>query len=91
MKASLYTGIAYVLTVLLLTVPYLILADYRFALASALLCAILVVLVFTFFVSVVKEISFRRMFLGMLLISLGVAAISFVIGWGARKALGIEA
>lgn len=91
LRASLYTGSAYVLTVLLLTTPYLILADYLIALEIMLICVISVVLIFTFFVSVVKEISFRRMFLEMLLISLGVASISFVIGWATRELLGIEA
>lgn len=91
LRASLYTGVAYVMTVLLLIAPYLIFADYLIALGTTLVCAVLVVFIFTFFVSVVKEISFRRMFLEMLLISLGVAAVSFAIGWATREILGIEA
>ncbi len=90
LKASFYTGIAYVLTVLLLVVPYFVFADYYVALGVTLLNAVLVIVVFTFFVSVVKDISFRRMFLEILFISLGVAAVSFVIGWLTRGVLNVE-
>jgi VIT1/CCC1 family predicted Fe2+/Mn2+ transporter len=89
-KASFYTGIVYLLTVLLLVTPYFILADYFLALAVMVTAVVCVVLFFSFFVSVVKELSFKRMFLEMLTISLGVAAISFVIGWLAQGLLNIE-
>jgi len=46
--------------------------------------------VFTFFVSVVKEVSFRKTWAEMVFISLGVALVSFVIGWAARKVLKVE-
>jgi len=90
LKASFYTGAAYMLTVILLTSPYLALPDYKTALLIMLASVILVILIFTFFISVVKDVSFKRMFLEMLLISLGVAAVSFVIGWFARTVLNIE-
>jgi VIT1/CCC1 family predicted Fe2+/Mn2+ transporter len=89
-KASFYTGIVYFLTVLLLVAPYFILADYYLALAVMVTAVVCVVLFFSFFVSVVKELSFKRMFLEMIVISLGVAAISFVIGWLAQGLLNIE-
>lgn len=84
-KASVYTGIAYILTVLLLIVPYFLLENYYLALGITLMDVALVVFVFSFFISVVKEMSFERMFIEMLLTSLGIAAISFLIGW-LRKA-----
>jgi len=90
LKASLYTGIAYLATVLILSAPYLLLSDYRLSLAVMFLSISLIVYVFTFFISITKETSFRRMFLEMILISLGVAAVSFVIGWFARIVFGIE-
>jgi VIT1/CCC1 family predicted Fe2+/Mn2+ transporter len=89
-KASFYTGIVYFLTVLLLVTPYFILVDYYLALAVMVTAVVCVVLFFSFFVSVVKELSFKRMFLEMLAISLGVAAISFVVGWLAQGLLNIE-
>jgi len=89
-KAMFYTGIAYVLTVLLLVIPYFVFANYYIALGVTLLNGILVILVFTFFISVVKELSFREMFLEILFISLGVAAVSFMIGWIANGVLNLR-
>ena len=89
-KASLYTGIAYILTVLLLVTPYFLFVDYYLALGITVLDAVFVVLFFSYFVSVVKELSFEKMFLEILAISLGVAAVSFVVGWIANQALHVE-
>jgi VIT1/CCC1 family predicted Fe2+/Mn2+ transporter len=80
-KAALYTSVAYVLTVLLLIFPYLILTNVYLCLGLALVDAIIVILIFTFYVSVAKEIEFKKRFLEMALISLGIAALSFVIGY----------
>ena len=90
LKASFYTGIAYVSTVLLLIVPYFIFSSYHLALSVAILDALLIILVFTFFVSVVKDVSFRKTWAEMVFISLGVALVSFVIGWAARMVLKVE-
>lgn len=90
LKASLYTGTVYFLTVLLLVVPYYLLDDYFRALGVTFIVVVSVVLFFTFFLSVVKEMSFRRLFLEMLFISLGVAAVSFVIGWTARTVFNVQ-
>ncbi|MDY7041584.1 MAG: VIT1/CCC1 transporter family protein [Chloroflexota bacterium] len=90
LKASIYTGIAYVLTVFLLIIPYFVFSSYYLALSLAVLDALLVILVFTFFVSVVKEVPFRKTWGEMVSISLGVALISFVVGWAARVVLKVE-
>lgn len=90
LKASFYTGIAYVLTVLLLIVPYFVFSSYYTALSIAIVDALLVIFVFTFFVSVVKDVSFRKTWSEMVFISLGVALVSFVIGWAARMVLKVE-
>jgi VIT1/CCC1 family predicted Fe2+/Mn2+ transporter len=80
-KAALYTSVAYVLTVILLIFPYLILTNVYLCLGLALMDAIVIILIFTFYVSVAKEIKFKKRFLEMALISLGIAALSFVIGY----------
>ncbi len=80
-KAALYTSIAYVLTVFLLIFPYLILTNVYLCLGLALMDAIVIILIFTFYVSVAKELEFKKRFLEMALISLGIAALSFVIGY----------
>ncbi len=90
LKSSLYTGIAYIFTVLLLIVPYLLFPHYLVCLAFTLALAILVILVFNYYISVAKDLPFRRRFAEMAAISLGVAALSFGIGYLIRLFLGIE-
>jgi VIT1/CCC1 family predicted Fe2+/Mn2+ transporter len=89
-KSALYTGVAYIITVFLLVGPYLILHDYLVCLALALGTAVLIILIFTFYISVAKDLPFRRRFLEMAGISLGVAAFSFVIGLGVKRLLGVD-
>lgn len=79
-KASFYTGFVYLLTVLLLVAPYFIFTSYFMSLGVTLIDAVLVILVFTFFIAVVKELRYRRTVSQMLGISFGVAGISFVVG-----------
>jgi VIT1/CCC1 family predicted Fe2+/Mn2+ transporter len=80
LKAAVYTGFAYVVTVALLILPFLLLANPYLALALTLLGAVGVILFFTFYISVAKDLPFFRRFGEMLAISLGIAAISFILG-----------
>jgi VIT1/CCC1 family predicted Fe2+/Mn2+ transporter len=91
LKAAFYTGFAYIIAVALLVMPYFILSDYFIALAATLLIAILIILVFSQFVAVVKDRSFKKLFLEMVCISLGIAAVSFIIGWIAQILLKVDA
>ncbi|MCM8792163.1 MAG: VIT1/CCC1 transporter family protein [Candidatus Omnitrophica bacterium] len=90
LKASIYTGFAYVGTVILLVLPYFIFKNIFLCLGWVILGAILVVLIFTFYISVAKGLSFRQRFLEMSGISLGIAVINFIIGILIRKIFGIE-
>ena len=90
LKASAYTGIAYVTTVALLILPFLLLTSPYMALLFTLLGAVAVIFVFTFYISVAKDLPFYRRFGEMLAISLGIAAISFVIGFAIRILLNID-
>ncbi len=90
LKASSYTGIAYIMTVLALVSPYFLINTYYLALLGTLIIGAIIIYSFTFFVSVVKELGFRRMFLEMFAMSMGVAAISFLIGVGIRVFFGVE-
>lgn len=89
-KSAVYTGIAYIVTVLLLVSPYLIVDDYLVCLALTLTAAVLVILFFTFYLSVARDLPFWRRFLEMAGISLGVAALSFGIGVAVKTLLGVE-
>src|SRR5690554_4553192 len=76
-KSALYTWIAYLITVAALILPFLLLKNYLLSLGITLLVGILIILLFNFYISVVKDLPFRRRFLEMAVISLGVAALSF--------------
>ncbi len=89
-RAAIYTGIAYIATVFLLILPFFALENVFLSLATMLFLAVLVIFVFTFYISVAKSQDFKRHFLEMALISLGVAFLSFVVGFLIRIFLGIE-
>jgi VIT1/CCC1 family predicted Fe2+/Mn2+ transporter len=91
LRASMYTGATYLLTVLLLILPYLLLRNYYLCLGFTLVEAVLIIALFNYYISVAKDEPFRRRFLEMAGLSLGVAAFSFVIGFFIRKFLGVEA
>ncbi|HEX3034963.1 MAG TPA: VIT1/CCC1 transporter family protein [Thermodesulfobacteriota bacterium] len=88
--ASIYTGVAYFIVVLLLIAPYMLLSNVYISLAITLFVALVIIVGFSFYISVVQELSFKKQFLEMALLSLGVAAITFTIGYLVRNILGIE-
>jgi VIT1/CCC1 family predicted Fe2+/Mn2+ transporter len=89
-RAAVYTGIAYILTVTLLILPYLLIQNYYLDLAIALTTAVLIIAVFNYYISVAKDEPFRKRFAEMAGLSLGVAAFSFGIGYLIRMWLGVE-
>ena len=90
LKSSVYTGIAYIITVAILIAPYLILKNYYVCLAVSLTLAVIIIALFNYYISVAKDEPFRKRFFEMAGISLGVAALSFVLGYVIRNTLGIE-
>ncbi len=89
-KASVYTGIAYIFTVFMLILPYLFIENYYLALGAALLIAIVIIAIFNYFIAVAKDMNFRKQFTEMVLISLSVSAVSFLIGLAVRHFFGID-
>jgi VIT1/CCC1 family predicted Fe2+/Mn2+ transporter len=59
-------------------------------LGVTLVIAILIILCFTFYISVAQDLPFKRRFFEMAGISLGVSAISFVIGYLVKGFLGVD-
>lgn len=92
LKSCTYTGIAYLITVVLLIAPYLIFdsAHYIAALFCMLLVVILIIAGFTYYTSVAQDQPFKSRFLEMAAISISVAVISFVVGVLAKKFLGVD-
>jgi VIT1/CCC1 family predicted Fe2+/Mn2+ transporter len=79
--------VAYIETVFLLIIPYMLIGNYFLCLALTLCIAMPIIFFFNFYISVAKDYSFRRCFLEMAGLSLGVAALTFAIGFLIRKIL----
>ena len=89
-RSSMYTGIAYLFTVAAMIVPYLVLDNPYVSLAVMLTIVVVIILLFTYYISVAKDLPFGKRFGEMAVISLGVAAISFGIGILVKRFLGID-
>ncbi len=87
LKSAVYTGVTYIVAVAALILPFLVGRDYRVCLALTMGAAVLLILLFTFYVAVARDLPFGRRFVEMTAISLGVAGISFGIGIVLRKAI----
>jgi len=90
LKSSLYTGTAYIITVLFLVLPYFIFESYLLALTTTLIIGVLIIFLFNYYVSIAKDLPFRKRFLEMTFLSLGIAALSFGIGIIIRITLGVD-
>jgi len=90
LKSSFYTGIAYIVTVMLLILPYLFFSRYMVSLGVTLCIAVCIIFFFNYYISVAKDHSFKKRFAEMASLSLGVAVISFFIGFLIRLVLGVE-
>ena len=92
LKSCTYTGIAYLVTVVLLIAPYLIFgnAQYMLALACMLVIVILIIAGFTYYTSVAQDQPFKSRFIEMATISISVAVLSFLVGKVAKVFLGVD-
>lgn len=84
------TGCTYLITVTILLLPYFMFDNPMISLGFCLFFGALIITAFTFFESRVRKTSFARLWLQMLCISFGVAAISFSISLGAKHLWGIN-
>ncbi len=89
LRASIYTGIAYVVTVALLILPFLLLHNAYIALAISLTTSVLIIALFNYYISIAKGLPFGKRFFEMAGLSLGVAAISFLIGYVLSNWMGV--
>ena len=92
LKSCTYTGIAYLITVVLLIAPYLLFSTAQYI--PALICMLAVVIAiiagFTYYTSVAQDQPFKPRFLEMAGISVSVAVISFIVGVLAKHFLGVD-
>ena len=81
---------AYILTVLILILPYLLLSNYFVSLGCTLTAALAIIALFNYYISVAKSEPFKGRFLEMAGLSLGVAGFSFLVGLVMRVLFGVE-
>ncbi len=89
-KSALYTGFAYLITVFLMILPYLLLDNAYISLAITLAIVVIIIFAFNYYLSVAKDLNFKHRFFEMSAISLGVAAFSFGISYLLKQLLGID-
>jgi vacuolar iron transporter family protein len=89
-KASLYTGIAYIIAVTVLIMPYLFIQNLYLCLGLAFAGAIVIIALFNFYVSVAQGESFRSRFLEMAGLIVVVSGISFGAGLVIRSFFGVQ-
>ena len=91
-KSCSYTGTAYLITVVLLILPYLLFATTQYIAALICMLAVVVLIIagFTYYTSVAQDQSFGKRFVEMAGISIAVAVISFVVGILAKQFLGVD-
>lgn len=89
-RAGIYTGASYILTVFLLVLPFFVFDSYLLSLPLTLIAAVLIIMVFNYYVSVAKDLDFWKQFTEMTGISLGVAALSFLVGVLINVFLGVD-
>lgn len=89
-QAAVYTGISYLVTVILLILPYFFVSNKFVALGIVMAVAMFIIFCYNYYVSVAKDLNFKHRFLEMAVISLGVAAFSFLLGFGLKSLLGVD-
>ncbi len=90
LKSAIFTGIAYIFAVVFLVAPYLIFSSPFKALIVAVIDSILVVLIYSYYISVANDQPFKKRFLEMVALSTVVGLISFGLGYLARIVFGID-
>lgn len=92
LKSCMYTGVAYLITVVLLILPYLVLSNEQYLLALGCMLGIVILIIagFTYYTSVAQNQPFKSRFLEMAIISVTVAVLSFGVGVLAKQFLGVD-
>ncbi|HPW72175.1 MAG TPA: VIT1/CCC1 transporter family protein [Bacteroides graminisolvens] len=90
-KAAVYTGIAYIITVVALVAPFIFIENVLIALGLMLIMALTIIALFNYYYAVARGESFKKRFLEMAILSFTVAGISFLIGYALKTLTGIDA
>jgi VIT1/CCC1 family predicted Fe2+/Mn2+ transporter len=88
LKAALYTGMVYVFVVAAIVSPYFIFNNIYASLAVALAAVVVIISAFTFFMSVVKGLRYRKALLEVSTITAGVIVLSLFLGLAIKLIFG---
>jgi len=89
-KAGLYTGISYIVVVIILVAPFLLMNNVFAAIGVMLALVLGIITALSFYASVLFDFDFKSHLGQMVLFSLGVAVIAFGIGYSFRSLSGVE-
>lgn len=88
-KAAVYTGIAYMVTVFLLVCPFFIFKNFYISLVATIIIGFLNIGAFNYYISIAKNVPFSKRFLSMASVVIGVSVISLGLSFVVKKFLGI--
>lgn len=89
-KSAIFTGVAYLVAVVLLVTPFLVFTSPWLSLGVAVFDSIFVVFLFSYYISVANDQSFKKRFFEMVILSTVVGLVSFGLGYVARVIFGID-
>ncbi len=89
-KYAFYTGFSYILTTILVVLPFFLLDSAKMALVAMFGAAALVIVVYNYYIAVARDEDFGKRVGEMFAITFGVSLISFIIGYLVNRYLGIE-
>lgn len=89
-KAALYTGISYIIVVILLVAPFIISTEKTTSLIMMSGVILALITGISYYTSIIFERNFKRQFSEMFAFSIGVALISFIIGSLVQYFVGVE-
>jgi VIT1/CCC1 family predicted Fe2+/Mn2+ transporter len=90
LKSAVYAGMANIVAIFCLLLPYIVTAHLLVSLGAMLGIAVILIFLFSFYISITRDISIGKTFLEMAAISLGIAALAFAIGLLAKHFLNIH-
>jgi VIT1/CCC1 family predicted Fe2+/Mn2+ transporter len=88
-KKSVFEGSIYLITVFFLIIPFFLVQNPFVAMGIAAVNSFIIIIFFTYYVSVVKELPLKKMFSITILITIGIAVLSFIIGWIVKTVLNL--
>ncbi len=89
LRSGACTGVAYIVTAMLQTLPFIVLTDNLIALYSTYAISVLIILIFNYVKSRILSQDFISGFVEMLIICTGVSVAAFVIGLLAQIWFGV--